>query len=538
MPRDLEFFMDEAVDYVLPGEDNPEQNTNEKPEAEAVPAWGDSQPISSELRSVDPLPFEALPDSFRPWIEDVAHRMQCPPDFIAMSALTLTASIIGTRCGIHPKKNDDWLVIPNLWGGVVGAPSTLKTPAISEALKPLIRLEAEAKKKANEDERKYQADLIELQAKKDSLKNDMRKAAAGKGEKSTESVKADLIELEEPEKPPMVRHKTNDPTIEKLSELCNENPKGLLIFRDELIGLLSGWDKPGRESDRAFFLESWNGDGSHTSDRIGRGTIFTEHLCLSVFGGIQPQKLAAYLHQSMNGLENDGLIQRFQLLVYPNEIKDWKLIDQAPDQEARDRAYCVIDRLAHMDFKKYGAIQGEHDRFAYLRFSDEAQEVFYEWITDLEVNKLRASDHPIILEHLGKYRSLMPSLALAFHLISIADGGPKGPVSYLSAQKAAVLCKYLESHARRIYGTVLNIGQQAASILAEKIKDGTLKDGFTARDVYRKQWHLLNGKELVQSACDELVSLGWLRRLITPPAFQQKEKIEYVINPKIISEYA
>ena len=496
--------------------------------------WCAPQPIDRRLLKVQTLPFKILPEPFRPWIRDVSHRMQCPPDFVAVAALTLVASIIGTRCGIRPKKNDDWLVIPNLWGGVVGQPSTLKSPSLREALKPLARLEIEAKESFDAEGKQYEVDLIEAQARKDSLKTEMKKAASGTGKRSIEKIKDELLDLEEPNKPLMVRYKTNDATIEKLSELLNENPNGLLLFRDELVGLLASWEKPGRESDRAFFLESWNGDNSHTSDRIGRGTIFTENLCVSVFGGIQPGKLTSYLIQSMNGLENDGLIQRLQLLVFPDEIKNWELVDQVPDRNARERAYQIIERLAHMDFTKYGATEEDGERFPYLHFSDEAQTLFNEWLTDLEIEKLRVDDYSMILEHFGKYRSLMPSLALIFHLIDVADGASGGPVSLQAAEKAAAFCDYLESHVRRVYGLVANIDQQAAAILAEKIQTQKLNDGFTVRDVYRKGWHLLNNRELAQPACDELVELGWLK-----VEHQEKEGTGrsalpiYHINPKV-----
>ncbi len=64
----------------------------------------------------------------------------------------------------------------------------------------------------------------------------------------------------------------HDTTVEKLGELLNQNPRGLLLMRDELSGLLRTLDKPGREGDREFFLEGWNGTGSYTYDRISRGT--------------------------------------------------------------------------------------------------------------------------------------------------------------------------------------------------------------------------------------------------------------------------
>jgi hypothetical protein len=476
--------------------------------------WPIPESIDMELLTVQPLPFEILPEPFRPWIEDVSYRKQCPPDFVAAAVITLTGSLIGTRCGIRPKQHDDWLVIPNLWGGAVGLPSTLKTPSLNEALKPLMRLEAEAKKEFDTEWERYEIDQMESQAKKEAFKSAMKNSAANKkNSKPMDTIKKEMLELEEPKKPIITRYKTNDSTIEKLSEILNENPSGILNFRDELIGLLATWEKPGREGDRAFFLEAWNGDGSHTTDRITRGTIFTKNLCVSIFGGIQPSKLTSYLIQSMSGLENDGMLQRLQLLVYPDEVKkkDWKLVDKHPDLVARERAYKIIERLAHMDFTEYGATKEELERFPYLRFSEEAQHLFNEWLTELEMEKIRGNDHPMILEHFGKYRSLMPILALIFHLIDVADGSNTGPVSLQAAEKAAAFCEYLESHMRRVYGLVADIDLQAAAILAEKTKQGKLQDGFTVRDVQRKNWHLLNTKELAQVACNELIDAGWLK---------------------------
>jgi hypothetical protein len=101
------------------------------------------------------------------------------------------------------------------------------------------------------------------------------------------------------------------------------------------------------------------------------------------------------------------------------------------------------------------------------------------------------------------------------------------------AELAAAWCEYLESHARRIYGLVTNASQQAAAALASKIRAGKLADGFTARDVYRQNWHLLNDRETAQDACDELVAAGWLREKVTPAEFRQKEKIACLIIPNV-----
>src|ERR687891_109080 len=126
---------------------------------------------------------------------------------------------------------------------------------------------------------------------------------------------------------------------------AKENPRGLLIFRDELIGFLAALDREDRKSDRGFYLEAWNGYGSYLYDRIGRGTVPVENCCVSILGGIQPAKLLAYLHQTMDPMGDDGLLQRFQLLVYPDEPREWDLVDCYPDKEAKERALDILKNL-------------------------------------------------------------------------------------------------------------------------------------------------------------------------------------------------
>jgi hypothetical protein len=504
------------------------------------PEWPDPEPIQNILLPVEALRPCIIPEAYHDWIIDIAERMQCPPDFIATAAIVVTASIIGAGCGIKPKQKDDWLVVPNLWGGVVGRPGMLKTPAVAEVMQLLSILETEAKINFDENQNEYNAELELYKAGKEALKSEMlaaqKKVFKNKFDEmilDPISLKNKFINHKEPEKPIWKRYKTNDATIEKLSELLSDNPRGLLLYRDELIGLLATWDKEGRESDRAFFLEAWNGYGSLTTDRIGRGTVHTENLCISVFGNTQPSKLLHYLNNAMRGCDNDGLMQRFQLFIYPDEPSRWQLIDRQPDREAKDRVFKIIRKLTEMDFTQHGAIKDTRDRFPYFRFDEESQSFFYNWLTNLECEKLQADDQPIVLEHLSKYRSLMPSLALIFHLIEIADGAPSQHISISATARAIGWCDYLESHARRIYGMAANIANQAAIKLSKKIQDGELHQCFSVRDVYRKHWGLLEDKDTIQKACHELLEADWLRQTSTAREMGRPKHPTYLINPKI-----
>ena len=86
-----------------------------KPPPKKEEEWSDPQPISYELRPVAKMLSEMLPEPLRAWLTDEAERMQCPLDFVAVSAVCGLSGLIGAGCGIRPKKLDSWTVIPNLW---------------------------------------------------------------------------------------------------------------------------------------------------------------------------------------------------------------------------------------------------------------------------------------------------------------------------------------------------------------------------------------------------------------------------------------
>lgn len=493
--------------------------------------WPDPLPIKAELLPVEPFNILLLPEPLQAWVADIAHRMQCPIDQIAVPAIVIISSLIGARCGIRPKRNDNWLVIPNLWGGIVGKPSTLKSPSLAEIMKPLNNMEANARAKYEDQLNNYIVESEFNKLAQAALKKQMEKELAKPKGEITEEQKQTYKNFEQIEKPVCKRHKTNDASVEKMGELLSENPRGLLLFRDELIGLLASWDKSGQESDRAFYLESWNGYGSHTSDRIGRGTTHCDNMCVSILGSTQPTKLSGYLHKAIRNIENDGLMQRFQLLIYPDDIKDWQHIDVIPNKSEKERVFNLVERIAELDFSLFGASLEEDNAIPYFHFSKDAQVLFDAWLTDLELIKLRRDEEDIIVEHLAKYRKLMPALALIFHILDLVDGKASGQVTVQSAERAAAWCDYLESHARRIYGMVLD-KTYATSALSKKIKKRSLKNGFTVREVYRKGWSMLTTTEDVQDACDELVDAGWLREQYIESLFG-KGKIVYLINPSI-----
>jgi hypothetical protein len=308
------------------------------------------------------------------------------------------------------------------------------------------------------------------------------------------------------------RYTTNDTTVEKLGILLKENPRGMLLYRDELAGWMRSLEKHGKEGDREFYLETWDGNGPHTSDRIGRGTTETPALCLSIFGGMQPAKLEKYVSDAVQGgFGDDGLLQRFQLAVFPEKI-EWTNIDREPNKAAQACVYRIFETLDKRNPDEFGACSDETADIPYLKFSPEAQDLFNSWRSELE-SKLRSSEIgcEAFESHLSKYRSLMPSLALLFHLINVAaDISLPGPVSIVAVKLAAAWSDFLEQHARKIYAVAMRPDVRAAHALADKIKNKKIADGIQVRNIYRNEWSFLQTREVVYAGLAVLEECGWV----------------------------
>jgi putative DNA primase/helicase len=507
-------------------------------------AWPDPCPLPEALLPVAPFDFSLLPKKLRPWGVDVAERMQCPADFIGVSIMAALGSVIGRKIVIKPKSQDDWQVVANQWGLIVGRPGILKSPAMEEALKPLKRLCAEAERGFADAQNAHNVDekIVKIQT-----TEALRKASklfSGKSKETTTDAermqRARELIAENPTsaEPTLRRYIANDTNIASLGVLLQQNPNGLLVFRDEIVSLLSSLDQEERASEKGFYLTGWNGDSSYTFDRIGRGLhLNVECVCLSMLGSTQPGRISDYLSQAVRGGRgDDGLMQRFGLLVWPDISADWKHVDRWPDKVARTTAFDVFDCLDKLKWhavhaKRDPGSDGDEEGLPYLRFNIDAYDAFVDWRKDLE-NRLRGDDlHPALESHLAKYRKLVPGLALICHLVDYEAGCETGLVGLPALERAIAWAKYLETHARRAYGSVIAGAAETAKAILLKIKTGHLGSEFSSREVWRPNWSKLTDRTAVQGGLTLLVDYDYLRET-KKTATGGRHATVYVVNPK------
>ena len=489
---------------------------------QAADAWPKPDPIQSELPPVETLSEDLLPDSFRPLVADVAERMQVPMDYPAVVMVLCLAGAVNRRAVIQPKAVDTgWVIVPNLWGGIIAPPGFMKSPVIQAATRPLSKIQTEWRQEHEEALEDYARDKEEYELRRAAWK-EQYKANTKKGKAAPDRPE------DEPEEPKLRRLIVNDATFEALHQTMSENPAGILVIRDELTGWWSQLDRAGREGERAFSLQAWNGDTGYTVDRIGRGTIHVEACCMSMLGGIQPGRLRSYLVDALeDGPSNDGLIQRFQLLVWPDTPADWRYVDRAPD--------AVWEQQAERVFRKLVELDAENP--ARFRFASDAQELFIDWLEELEAEIRGGELNSALISHLSKYRKMMPALAVLFELADWAAGnGSANTVSLRHTQQAAAYCAYLESHARRVYSCIVTPQLRAARELADKIKHRKLGTNgfFSCRDVYMKGWSGLDSPEAVKLAAEVLQDARWIRPVggeSSDPLGRGRPSNRYAVNP-------
>ena len=484
---------------------------------DATETWPALMPLP-RATTVPSLPPPMVPESLRNWLVDAAARTCLPLEFVVVPALGAAGTLVGRSVGICPWRFDDYLVVPNLWGGIVGRPGVMKSFAVEEGSSPLRRLAAKAGERFCDEEAAMDAHRARIEAEIAAIKGKIAAEAKKGGSSDTFATLEDqLAGANRDLKEAVVtesRYMTQDATVEKLGELLRENSRGLQVQRDELAGWLRTMDRPGHEGDREFYLEAWNGTGSYTFDRIGRGTVHIEAVTVSIMGGIQPGKLNTYIREAVEGgWGADGLLQRLQLLVWPDDPGPWMAPKSWPDRDARNRAFAIFEKLDDAVALLNEDVERDDRGIPFLRFTPDAQCLADAWREELET-RLRSKDiasTPAFESHLSKYRSLMPSLALLFHLIDVATGGPMGSVSLAAAQLAAAWCEFLEVHACKVYAVELVPGAEAAQLLAVKIQEGVVTDGQTVREIYEHHWRGLATAEAVRVGLDVLSAAGWTR---------------------------
>ena len=256
--------------------------------------------------------------------------------------------------------------------------------------------------------------------------------------------------------------------------------------------------KEENHTDRAFYLECFDGNVNYSYDRIGRGTIDIQNCTLSIIGGIQPSKIATVVRDAIKGVADDGLIQRFQFAIWPDDVGCWKWVDSTPNQKAKEKYYASFQMLHDLNFDT------EDNEPRLFRFTNESQQLFITWMKKIQDAARCPEIHPALESHMLKMPQTIAGLALLFEII---DGG-RDAVGVGATAKALKWADYLLSHAKRLYSITINHSLDGAKIILER--KSKLDNPLTGRTIQRKGWSGLNSIEEVNDALTWLADYGYI----------------------------
>jgi len=462
------------------------------PANNAPAEWRDPQPLPSAQETPEAFDVTMIPRRLQPFVLDTSERLSVDPAGVGIPLIIALGATLGRGLAVKPKRDDHWHEFANFWGCIIGRSGSQKSPALDEGLEPLIRFESELR-----------ADhLKRLQA---------WETECGRAEDA-------------PAKPIEPQVKTQGITLEKLYEILEGNPRGILQVRDELVGFLASLEKPNNAEARAFYLSGNSGKSPFRYETKHQGENRLDAVCLSLFGAIPPDTFRGWL-QDTN--QQDGFLQRLQLAAFL-ENRPFELIDRKPNAEAFEVVLNTFRRLRAVNFDtgsyQVGTKFNENKPRA-LGFSLGAQEDFNRWIVGL-MNRIQSLPDSFA-SHLSKYRKTLPAYAM---LCEIVDGNHPESISLESWQKALRFGSYLESHARRIYQNNLIPERVSAVALGELIVHGELQDGSTVRELIRRGRKELDSPEQVHKALGVLEACGWIRVERTSNGGRPSEVIR--VHPK------
>lgn len=371
-----------------------------------------------------PFPVEALPEPLRSFVVEESAAIGCDPSMVALPGLGGCAGAIGTTRMIYLKRG--WTEPSVLWLNVVARSGSLKTPAHKHSLRPLHLAQAARFREHEQAMKRFEVEVQRYE----------RDYAAWKRPGNDRGDPP-----EKPEPPVCVRYVVDQCTVEALAPILRQNPRGVVLVRDESSGWLRGMNeyKSGRGSDVANWLQLHDAGTIIVDRKTGQRTIHIPQAAVSVAGTIQPDTLRDVLTPEFFSC---GLAARLLLAAPPDRKIQWSE-REAPVAVIEQYANAIVQLLA-LDHSIGRDGQPEPVN---LRLSRKAKAVFLKWHAEC-ADRLAAAPDDRTAATLSKCKGAAARLALVCQLV--ADSAATA-ISVEAMRSGVTLARWFADEAERVY---------------------------------------------------------------------------------------
>lgn len=364
---------------------NHEQNTNL------------SDIIDREFKEKDTFPIDIFPIQIQELIKDAENTVGFNPEYFSTGILSVCSTAIGTSIDLD---NGSYKTSPILWLAIVGRSGTGKTHPLSLAIKPL-----------KEKDKQHFIEYQELYKK---------------------------YELEESKgnKPKYISSVLSDFTIEKLAETLQFNDKGVVIFKDELIGWINSFDQYNSGGEQQKYIELFNGQPL-SKDRVSTKAIRVEKPIVNILGGLQPKVLKK---MASNNRNEDGFLSRF-LFVYPDNLEP----NLFTGKNIKDEN---LENYTRFILNLYEAPKMT------LKVSENQKNIFKKWQHKKAVKYFNDEIENVIQSKLETY---VWRLALIIEIMQQASTcNFNNSITDESVEKAIILIEYFRQNSLKVYDKILS----------------------------------------------------------------------------------
>lgn len=409
---------------------------------------------SGKTTETPSFPLEIFPKAIRDIIEALEEYENYNVDFTSASFLTVFAAAMGNTWSVRFMTG--WVSRPIIYMVLVGSPSCGKTPPLQQAVAPLLKLDGEYDMiycKEMETYRRWER-MSAKQRERHSLPEEM-------------------------EMPQRKCHVVVDSTVEALIGALRDNPRGVLIYKDEIDSLLSNFNRY-NSSDEGYFLSLFSGTPFKYSRKSNNEHIFLANPYCSIIGTTQPGRLGEQFggKRMMNGFSS-----RF-LKVYPE-------IDKMPSWNDTAMPDGVLEEWERIIRKVVAATpstdqEGKATSIELL-FTQEAKLRVIQWKDEVNNKVYAETDSDAVRALCGKLETYLVRFCLVIQIMhGICGESGMDKIEPGTAKLAIRLTEYFRNMESRIAPEI------EPGILDNRFTEllGNLRDSFTTAEAVREALQL------------------------------------------------
>ena len=422
-----------------------------------------------EASPVPPFPLDIFPAPLAGYWRAAASALNVPVEYVAVPAIAVLGAAVGQTRAAQVKPGYDQSPLP--WVVVVGPPGSAKSAALAHAQFPLIDAEREWRAAWDAEVKEFDRAEAEFETRYKEWKK-----------------RPDGDPPDRPARPVLRQSLLDDATTEAAGRVLRENPRGLVLLKDELIGFtrMLNQYKGGKGNDKTFYLTAWNGRGMFKGNRSKdheKGPLVVTDPFIAVGGMICPDTLSE-LRQEFGGAgpAADGWADRF-LLCYPDPLplreETWETV---PDHLRAGYAR-VVDRLLALEMSPVEGRDGAGRPFV-VQFDPSARRAWGQFTQEAARRANGLPDNDGYRGVLSKLKHYLVRFASLLHTLDEVCGTAAAAIDGGVVDRAAELVWYFEAHGQRCLGRGSNEVEPARQMLA--VLAGWESETVSKRELYRR----------------------------------------------------